>query len=64
MARIVKHEDMRPAKIMIGNETKSICMCGLSGNKPLCDGSHHQCAGEEAGKIYKYADGKRTEVKA
>jgi len=63
MARIVKHEAKAPMEVKVGSESKWICMCGLSKNFPFCDGSHHQTDGEEKGKLYKYADGKRTEVK-
>jgi len=63
MSRIVKHEAKKPMEVKVGNESKWICMCGLSKNFPFCDGSHHKTDDEEAGKVYKYTDGKRTEVK-
>lgn len=62
MARIVTKIDTRPMKVEVGGESKWICMCGLSTNQPFCDGAHKQCAGEEEGKVYRYQDGKRTEV--
>ena len=38
-------------------------MCGLSKNYPLCDGSHKICRQhEQPGKMYRYDDGKPTEV--
>ena len=50
-------------EIKIGGESKWICMCELSKNKPFCDGSHKLCSGEVDGKTYKYENGKRIEVK-
>ncbi len=63
MARIVKHEENGPMEVKVGRESKWICMCGLTKNKPFCDGSHKQCSGEEEGKLYKYEYGKRVEIK-
>lgn len=63
MARLVKHEDKGPTPIEVGGEKKWVCMCGLTKNKPFCDGSHKQCQDEEEGKTYKYnEDGTREEV--
>tara|TARA_Y100000310_G_scaffold339842_1_gene433785 strand:- start:8739 stop:8933 length:195 start_codon:yes stop_codon:yes gene_type:complete len=63
MARLVKHEEKAPMEVKVGEESKHICMCGLSKNKPMCDGSHKPTADEEEGKLYKYDDdGNRTEV--
>lgn len=63
MARLVKHEEKVPMEVKIGDESKYICMCGLSKNMPLCDGAHKQTEDEEEGKLYKYDEtGSRTEV--
>jgi CDGSH-type Zn-finger protein len=35
-------------------EMAAICQCGLSGNKPYCDGSHNATSDEEDGVVYKY----------
>ena len=40
-----------------------ICQCGLSDNKPYCDGSHNATADEEDGVVYEYdSDGERHVV--
>lgn len=58
MARLVKHEAKQPQEV----ESKWICMCGLSANKPFCDGSHKKTADEEDGKLYSYEEGERKEL--
>jgi len=64
MARIVIHEDRHSAKITVGNELKSFCMCGLSKNAPFCDGAHKITQTEEPGKVYQYDEsGNRKEVR-
>lgn len=65
MARFVRKDETGPMEIKMGNESKWICMCGLSSNQPFCDGSHKKTAGEQSGKLYIYnKDGSRTEVKS
>lgn len=64
MARLVRKDTTGPMEIKIGNESKWICMCGLSNNQPFCDGSHKKTADEEPGKVYIYnKDGTRKETK-
>ncbi len=64
MTRLVRKDATGPMEIKVGNESKWICMCGLSKNQPYCDASHKKTTGEEPGKVYTYnEDGTRTEVK-
>ena len=63
MARIVTSEHTGPVEVKVGGESKWICMCGLSATKPFCDGAHKACRGEEAGKVYRYVNGVREEVR-
>ena len=63
MTRVTRHDEKKPEIITVDNESRAICMCGLSKNKPLCDGSHREIMDEEKGKLYEYTNGKRIEVK-
>jgi CDGSH-type Zn-finger protein len=62
MARLIQSDHTGPVEVKVGGESKWICMCGLSKTKPMCDGSHRACSGEEQGKLYRYENGKRIEV--
>jgi CDGSH-type Zn-finger protein len=54
VARLVKHDRSEPYKVEKGGETIWICGCGLSKNKPFCDGSHKKTRDEEPGAVYLY----------
>ncbi len=57
MARLVRHEEQRPYEIAAGIELPIyICGCGLSKNKPYCDGSHKKTRAEAMGEVYEYDD--------
>jgi CDGSH-type Zn-finger protein len=55
-ARVVKHDLTGPYKLEKGGDTIWICACGLSKNKPACDGSHKKTRDEEPGALYAHAE--------
>jgi len=59
MPRMIKHAEMGPYEVPEGTELPIyVCGCGLSKNKPFCDGSHKKTRAEAAGELYEYdADG-------
>ena len=63
MARLVKHDANAPLKIeAVEKFPIFLCMCGLSHNKPYCDGSHKKTRDEEAGEVYAYDDQNRVKL--
>ena len=54
MTRLIRHDATGPALIEVGGITIAVCQCGLSRNKPFCDGSHEKTRGEVPGKVYLY----------
>jgi CDGSH-type Zn-finger protein len=64
MARLIRHEKKSPYEVPEGTELPIyICGCGLSKNKPFCDGSHKRTTDEAANEVYAYDDNGRIQVK-
>ncbi|ESS04318.1 MAG: iron-binding zinc finger CDGSH type [uncultured archaeon A07HR67] len=67
MAREVTHEANGPVPVDEDDlesqgGTAYICQCGLSDNKPYCDGSHNQTTDEEPDTRYKYDGDSRNVI--
>ncbi len=62
MARLIRSERNRPYLIQIGGQNVAICACGLSKNKPYCDGTHKITREEEEGKLYSYDENRNRIV--
>ena len=53
MARMIRHEKNSPYEVAEGTELPLyICACGLSKNKPFCDGSHKKTRDENPTDVY------------
>jgi CDGSH-type Zn-finger protein len=63
MARMIRHERNAPYEIPEGTELPIyICACGLSKNKPFCDGTHKKTRDEEQAATYIYDENGRVKI--
>jgi len=55
MSRLIRHDAKGPAIVEIGpGKFVEICQCGLSRDKPFCDGSHAKTRDEQEHAVYVY----------
>ncbi len=63
MARLVRHDKSGPYEVPAGTELPAyICGCGLSKNKPFCDGTHRKTRDENPAELYSYDDNGRVNL--
>lgn len=63
MVRLIRHDRNRPYLIKTRpGESVYVRACGLSRNKPNCDGSHKRTLDEEQNETYVYDDDARIKL--
>ena len=62
MSRHIHHDATGPRELKPQDKSVWVCMCGLSQDLPLCDGSHKLTKLEEAGKCHVYDKARKTVV--
>ncbi len=56
MSRLIIADRNKPYQIKPSDRSTWVCQCGLSKNKPFCDGSHTRTIGETEGSTYYYGN--------
>ncbi len=64
MSRLVLHERDHPYVVKVGEETLHLCACGLSKNKPYCDGSHAKTLKEGSDLFIYDKEGRAVKVES
>jgi len=64
MSRLVLHERNRPYMVKVGDQELHLCGCGLSANKPYCDGTHTKTVDEKADVFIYDTKGGRVKIQS
>ena len=64
MSRLVLHERNRPYVVKVGDQELHLCGCGLSANKPYCDGTHVKTVDEKSDVFIYDTRGGRVKIQS
>ncbi|PAY19042.1 hypothetical protein CKO51_12885 [Rhodopirellula sp. SM50] len=62
MPRLIRHTADSPLKIPPSTRAQWVCRCGLSQNKPYCDGSHARVRSEDENLLYIYNETTQSKI--